>query len=344
MREIPNYWKTSLKDVEEAVGRVQKGTVETAGYSAGGRPIYLVRYGEKNALKRTANMSCALGAGDPSCYADKSAADYRPTILLVGCIHGGEFEGVAALLNLLHILETGEDLAGSSGAALQELSREATLLILPCVNPDGRSRIPFDSMVGKSFEQLRYYNQGTWKDGSLCGYPDCKKIHPIKDYAGFLGAYFNDDGINLMHDDFFGKKAPETQILFNITDSYVPDITVLLHGGANTKGCILKPAYAPELLKQRAMELEERVAARCAAEQIPYRVTPMDRGEQKQPPSSFNLTSALSHFSGELCVTYESNQGLAYEGAQDYPEIYRTHMLLFEEILKQFGQKEREEV
>ena len=70
----------------------------------------------------------------------------------------------------------------------------------------------------------------------------------------------------------------------------------------------------------------------------------MDRGEQKQPPSSFNLTSALSHFSGELCVTYESNQGLAYEGAQDYPEIYRTHMLLFEEILKQFGQKEREEV
>ena len=119
MREIPNYWKTDLRDIEEAVQRVKNGTVETMGYSAGGRPIYLVRYGEKNALKRTANMSCALGAGDPSCYADKSAADYRPTILLVGCIHGGEFEGVAALLNLLHILETGEDLAGSSGAALQ---------------------------------------------------------------------------------------------------------------------------------------------------------------------------------------------------------------------------------
>ena len=344
MEEIPVYWKTTLRDIEESVQTVRTGIVETAGHSAGGRPIYLVRYGEKNHLRRTANNSSALGAGAPECYADKTAVDYRPTILLAGGIHGGEFEGTAALLNLIHVQETGTDFAGNDYTDLAVLCKNATILMIPCVNPDGRSRIPFKSMVGKTFEQLRYYNQGTWKDGSLCGYPACKKIHPIKAQAGFLGAYFNDDGVNLMHDDFFGKKAPETQLLFDITDTYVPDFTVLLHGGTNTVNCILKPAYAPEVLKRRALALEKQMAAHCAAEHIPYHVTPMDRGETKEPPASFNLVSALSQLSGELCVTYESNQGLAENGALGYPDIYKAHMILLEESIKMFGQNDKEEV
>ena len=54
---------------------------------------------------------------------------------------------------------------------------------MPVCNPDGRSHVPFNNYVGKTFRELRYYNQGTWKDGSLCGWPQCKRFFPIKDYV-----------------------------------------------------------------------------------------------------------------------------------------------------------------
>lgn len=336
----PIYWKTSLDDIDGVIKGITRGTVEHAAKSAGGREIYLIRYGSENNIRRTSNLSSALGAGDRNCYADKTESIYRPTVLLTGCIHGGEFEGVAALLNLINILETGTDFAGIKYPYLESLCEKITLLIIPCANPDGRSRILFKSMVGKSFEELRYYNQGTWKDGRLCGYPECKKVHPIKNYVDFLGAYFNDDGVNIMHDDFFGVKAPETQLLFDTADKYVPDFTVLLHGGTNTVNCILKPAYAPDTVKKRIEILEKSVKLHCAAHGIPYGVTAMDRGENNEIPASFNLTSALYHFTGEPCITYESNQGLSNNGeALGYEDIYKAHLILFEEVFKEAGRR-----
>ena len=107
MEKMPCYWKTGISDVETAVKNLKKADEIKTRFSAGGRPIQMIFFGKKNNLNRTANLSSALGARDKSCYADKSGEDYRPTILLVGCIHGGEFEGTAALLNLLSIIETG---------------------------------------------------------------------------------------------------------------------------------------------------------------------------------------------------------------------------------------------
>lgn len=240
------------------------------------------------------------------------------------------------MLNLISILETGVDLKGDANEALYNLSEKVNILIIPCMNPDGRSRIEFDSMVGKTFKELRYYNQGTWKDGSLCGWPECKKIHPMKGHCEFMGAYFNDDGVNLMHDDFFGKKAAETQLLFDAADEYSPDFTILLHGGANTINCILKPSYAPKAVKEYVLKLEKEVERHCQNENIPYRVLPLDTGENDEVPCSFNLSSALYHFIGEPCVVYESNQGLTGcgEEAMTHDEIYREHMILFEQTIR----------
>ena len=332
----PAYWQSSVEAVEKSLSSVRQGKIIKSTESAGGRPVRLLMYGKKNDLHRTANLSCALGASDRKCYADKTQPDYKPTLLLVGCIHGGEFEGTVALLNLISILETGVDLRGDTNHTLSRLTENINLLIIPCMNPDGRSRIEFDSMVGKTFEELRYYNQGTWKDGALCGWPECKKIHPIKDYCDFLGAYFNDDGINLMHDDFFGKMAPETRFLFDVVDEYVPDLTILLHGGSNTSSSILKPSYSPDAVKQKVLALEEAMKARHEQAGIRYYITSMDRGENKATPCSFNLTSALYHYSGEPCVTFESNQGLIECKGQPYTyeEIYNSHIMLFEEAVK----------
>ena len=336
MNNVTSYWKSSVSDVGSIVSKIKRGKVVKSTLSAGGREVSLLLYGEKNNLYRTANLSSALGASDRKCYADKTHSDYRPTLLLVGCIHGGEFEGTMALLNLISILETGNDLKGEPNEFLYKAQERINFLIIPCMNPDGRARIDFDSMVGKSFEELRFYNQGTWKDGSLCNWPDCKKIHPIKEYCDFMGAYFNDDGINFMHDDFFGKKAAETQLLFDTVDEFVPDLTVLLHGGTNCVSGILKPSYTPEWIKEKLMNLEKMVKRRNDELEIPYNITSLNRGENDPTPASFNLISALYHVCGEPCITYESNQGLTGCKLRGYTpeEIYKSHMVLFEESVK----------
>lgn len=336
---IPKYFKTNLNDIKNCAKAASKAEVITICKSAGGRDVYMFCYGTQNTFSRTANLSSALGGKDKNCFADKSSPDYKPTLLLVGCVHGGEFEGTAALLNLINIIETSCDLEGNDFADLKELTDKINLLIIPCANPDGRSHVPFDSFVGKSFNDLRYYNQGTWLDGTLCGWPECKKRHPIKEYVDYLGGYFNDDGVNLMHDDFFGKKALETEALFGVCEQYVPDFTVLLHGGTNCTNHILGPAYAPIEIKQRVADFEQLLKQEYEDKGLTL-YTPnvnFDYGESKDTPVSFNLPSALTHLCGEPCVTYESNQGLVDSPSgtgYSYDEIYDHHLLLFKSLIK----------
>lgn len=73
------------------------------------------------------------------------------------------------------------------------------------------------------------YGQGTRKDGSLYGWPGAKAVHPMRGDVGILGAYFNDDGINPMHDEFFAPMAEETKAIVQVARQEAPDITVSLH-------------------------------------------------------------------------------------------------------------------
>ena len=111
MSECPEYWKTTLEEIDQQMVGIRKGKRRILCISPGGRPVYAVFYGTENQINRTANLSSALGAGDPSCFVNRKVGNWRPTLLLAGCIHGGEFEGTAALLNLISVMETGKDLA-----------------------------------------------------------------------------------------------------------------------------------------------------------------------------------------------------------------------------------------
>ena len=334
--KIPNYWKSSLEDIEETVKSLKKGSVRTV-YSAGGRPIYLVEYGMRNEFHRTANFSSACGCHDMSCYADKKKPDTRPCLLLVGATHGAEFEGTVAILNLINLLETGSDFAGNRFPAFERLTEKINLLLIPCLNPDGRARVPFDSVLEMSFEEFRYYAQGTWKDGSLAGWPACKQYHPILDKVDFLGAYYNDNGINIQHDDFFKPMAGETAFLLDIADEYVPDATVLLHGGTNTHDGLLPPTHVPLYFKEQALQISENFKAACEANGMEAMVRGLFGGMCKNdnyPPFYVDLVSAITMKCGELCMVYESNQGLAYGDYRlGYEEIYKHHMLLFQEMI-----------
>ncbi len=331
---LPDFWKNNLKDIDNIVASVKKGRVTTT-YSAGGRAIYLVEYGTANDYSyRTANFNSAAGAHDITCYADKSGEGVIPSVFIVGAMHGGEFEGTVGILNLISLIEKGVDLAGNPNPAFDGIEEKMHILLMPCANPDGRARVPVDSYQEMSAEEFRYYAQGTWKDGSLANWPQCKKVHPIKEASDFLGSYFNDDGINLMHDDFFEPLSETTKFIMDTLDKYVPDVTCLLHGGSGSMQHILKPSFVPYYYREEVHKLMLNLSARLHANGLDMAEIGLNALES-EPNAMFNAVSAYIAKCGTLCFTYESNQGIGGEKRCYTPEIiYKHHMLLFEEIFE----------
>lgn len=342
-KKPPVFWRSTLEDIENTIAEVKKGRVTTT-VSAGGRNIYMVEYGKKNKFNRMANLSSAGGYGDSSCYADKAREDVRPCLLLIGAQHGAEIEGTSALLNLIHVIETGKDYGGKEFPQFADLDKKMNLLIIPCMNPDGRSRVPFSEVEGMTFDEFRYYAQGTWADGTLAGWPGCKQKHPILKYAGHLGSYYNDDGVNLMHDDFFAPMANETKFLLDTVDEYVPDATVLLHGGSNSPSHILAPTCVPEYFKSEARHIAINFQRRCDENGLYSSIRGFENVDTNLPVR-FNAASAVVIKCGELCFTYETNQGLEdYDGYIRYtPEqIYLQHTILFEEMIDYVTQLQKQ--
>ncbi|MBR2466843.1 MAG: hypothetical protein IKB38_07970 [Clostridia bacterium] len=336
---LPIYWHGSVELVNEGIKKVKRGTVKELLPSAGGRPIYMVEYGKSNLPPRKANLSSALGGKDFNCYADKRGADYVPTVYFAGCIHGGEFEGTVAIMNLISLLETGVDLAGNKNDKLLSAAEKVHLILTPMCNPDGRSHIPFDNFVGHTFYDLRYYNQGIWKNGELCGWPECKQVHPIKDHVAYLGGYFNDDGVNMMHDNFFGHNANETQNVLDVCAEYAPDVAVLCHGGSNCPPLFTNLEYASGNSKREMIEMAKYIRPKYEAaglvgfEKLGAGLESR-AGEDAETPASFNLISAMHHCCGAPCITFESNQGLCDHGKLIFnnDQIYLSHMLMMEAL------------
>lgn len=204
------------------------------------------------------------------------------------------------------------------------------------MNPDGRARLPVDTLINVSFDKTVYYMQGTWKDGSLCKWPDCKAVHPIKEASDFLGSYFNDDGVNIMHDNFFVPMARETSSLLGVVDREAPDFTVLLHGGSNYENHLLPTSYVPLGIMQRQQAFNEQIAGAFLKQNLPYsKLNLILTDEGTYPYRAFNLTSAIHHVCGGISFTFESNMGLDAPGIKlTEDEILDSHFVLFEEMFR----------
>jgi len=332
MMEVPSYWVTDLEHISELARTARNAQVTNLGNSAGGRPVWAFSYGEKQELVGTANYSSACGAKDKNCYAPQKGK--KPVVILLGAVHGAEIEGTAALINLIHLLEDGKDLRGEDNPALKQAVEGIRLVIVPVCNPDGRARFPFAAPEGMTMEEQRYWFQGTWKDGSLCGWPGCKEIHPIKDKCDFLGCYFNDDGVNIMHDNFFRPMAQETRYLIDLADEEKADYIIHLHGGSNSNNALCQPNYVTQESQERVFELAVRCDAEARKEGLSFAVISLPPRERGETPPSFNLVSALHHVCGAVSAVFESNQHVAGSPGPkfSFDEIYRSHMILFEQI------------
>lgn len=337
---VPVFWKGSLTDVEEVLASAKRGRVSLGCQSAGGRNVYMVEYGERNRLNRTANYSSAtrVNRKNTECYADKKQEGVKPCLFLIGCVHGAEFEGTVSLLNLIQLLETGKDFRGQQNPSLVALAEKMHLIIVPCANPDGRSRFPYKSVLGLPFDSFRYYAQGTWKDGELCGHPACKKYHPILSQAGFLGCYFNDAGVNLQHDVLL-PMAQETKFLLEMAHKFAPDIIVNVHGATDCGGHMFDSCVMPQKLRDEVLRLEWRISTAFAKENFKYTLVPKSI-ETDSNYYAWDLTGALHLCCGGIAVTYESNQGVCHAPGNpnlqvlSHEEIYRTHILLYQELFR----------
>lgn len=138
-RQLPDFWIGDVKGLAARFETLVRGTVRVMAISPGGRPVHLISYGQKEHVDGKANFNSAIGGYLPSAYMDKNARK-KPVVFFVGPVHGHEVEALTGLVNLIEIMETGNDLRGKDQRPLQELGLRCRLLIVAAGNPDGTAR------------------------------------------------------------------------------------------------------------------------------------------------------------------------------------------------------------
>lgn len=311
--DVPDFWLTTSRGIADFLDRrLTRGTVQVLGSTGGGRLLRGVTYGTPRVGRGTTTFSGSLGFRNTRAWLGPDA-DKRVYVGL-GAVHGGEFEGIAGIMNLLAVLETGTDLRGREWpgltAAAEQLDR---LVLVPIVNLDGRDRIPL-ARVPHSGTENRWYqglNTGVRADGQNLGWPHCKEFIPMDfDQVMFPGGYPNDAGVNLQHDDFFSpRRQPETSALLELCATERPDLLLNMHTGAPPKNYYVRahrpfcePALAPifdlayTALHTHLTKVGLQGSAGPALESDPERA----------PRGCYNLDTALNLHSGVLAILVES--------------------------------------
>ena len=338
----PDFWVSTTDGVGSYIARqVHRGAVEVIGRSAGGRPIQAVLYGRPRQGKGTTTFSGAIGSRQIQAY---YGPDFGKKVYMVMAgIHGGEFEGIVGLVNLLSVLETGRDMRGhpwpgivSAAAAIDRI------IVIPIVNMDGRARIPvrMEAFRGPSNFIQEYLNTGGWTGGALIGWPAVKAHIPL-DFSRtqFPGGYPNDNGVNIMHDDFYGARQPETQALFDLAARERPDLILNLHTGAGLDDYFARvhPPVGEEALKPAFDGLYRAVhAALTRAGMQGSSDVAAESDSSHANGYGYNLDSALDYHCGALSLVVEFPSH-AFSGKNRKGEVVRhtADHLLDEELTVQ---------
>lgn len=341
----PPFWLNTIDEVDRFLeDRIKKGSVTTIGTSAGGRPIHAVSYGQARKGAGTTTFSGSRGFFDVSKYLGPDA-DLK-VYLGLSCVHGGEFEGIVGSVNLLSVFETGKDLAGNTWPEIENaFERLDRVVIVPIVGPDGRARVPIRQHIYREddYGVFQYHNTGAWTNGEQIGWPTCKEFIPL-DFSktSYPGGYPNDNGVNIMHDDFLRHPQPETRALFDLTAAERPDLIVDMHTGApldDYRTCLLRPFIEPALTPAWE-DLYRRVHTRLTVAGLQETDDPKVEADpsQRKGGSTPNLTTALNLNCGALCSVLESPcPGYSAEdrsGARAYyseEDILKTQLICHQE-------------
>ena len=310
--DLPEFWVGDVADLAARWEKISRGEVTCIAKSPGGRPLHLIAHGKREEVRHRANFNSAIGGRDPSAYMDKKARK-KPVVFFVGPVHGHEVEALTGLVNLIEVMETGRDLCGRDQSELRELGRQCRLLIVPAGNPDGIARFEPRACHGMPMDQFQFWGMGTWSDDTIAVWPKSKRQHPrVGKEIGWMGCYFNDEGINPMHDEFFAPMGPEAPAILRVAMEEGPDLAVSLHSHGS-KPVVLRPAYLPMEIQAEVGELAEQFNDLMEKRDLPHGGLFEPKPESGDPPKPFNLTSALYHISGATAFTFECPHGIASE-------------------------------
>jgi len=338
-RRVPDFWIGDVAELPQRFDHLARGQTTVVAVTPGGRPVHLITYGDRENVAHHANFNSAIGAQEPAAYMDK-AARKKPVIFFIGPVHGHEVEGLTGLVNLIQVMETGRDLLGRDQERLRQLGDGCRLLIAPAGNPDGTARFEPRMLLGMESDDLRFWGQGTWKDDTFCDWPGCKRQHPMTgDNVGFLGCYFNNAGINPMHDEFFAPMGPEAPAFLKVAKAEGPDLVVSLHSH-ESKPAVLRPAYLPTEVQQDILSLARECYALMDQRALPHAEPFEVSAEGGKHPESFNLTSALYHVSGAGSFTFECPHGIRGACQVTAEQILDIQLTLYEAMLRhEIGKK-----
>jgi hypothetical protein len=306
--EIPAFWISTVDGVAEFLyKKVKKGKIIIIGNSSGGRHIRAVTYGKPRIGEGTTTFSGSLGFRDVRAY---RGPDHGKKVYLgMAAVHGGEFEGIVGMVNLISVLETGKDLRGQAWPEFNDVANQLDRIILiPIMNPDGRARIPLRMEKYNDTDHTihEYLNTGGYPDGTIIGWPQVKEFIPL-DFGRplFPGGYPNDAGVNIQHDDFFGNPQPETQALFDLTARERPDLILNMHTGAFYMS--MHRPFSEPVLSPVFDSLYTYVHTRLALEGLQHTKDPLIEADPARAPRGiFNLDGALNLHCGALSVVVES--------------------------------------
>ncbi|MDA0989937.1 MAG: M14 family zinc carboxypeptidase [Verrucomicrobia bacterium] len=339
--ESPVFWPVDpLKAGPACIETFEQATRRVIGRSVGGRDILALEYGEKEATGATTDcLASAMSAsiGDPDATAIYPQAFYgdrrrkRPSLCIQSAIHGGELTGTAAVLNLCSVIESGCDLRGRPWPRLAALARATRLTMIPWLNIDAAVRWPLPNNADAPNALQQRCTQGVAKDGTCYRYPQAKSVFPIPpaDMA-FMGAYYNDNGVNLQYDFCMPRRQPETTAWMDYYLDERPDAVLILHTNAGT---LFGPpeAMLPEGFQHEISRIAGAVRQRFVRDNIPIgRLSWAGLPGFGKP--AINQINAVYHVCGALPLLCELPAG-SRETPYSLDAMLDAGLTTFEEVL-----------
>lgn len=339
-RTSPSFWPGLPSQAESLFQRLNPARRRVIGHSAGGREIIALEYGEKEPIVAgTNNLHSALSASvsppDPTAIFPESFYGTRrrqkPSILFQGAIHGSELTGTVASLNLCRIIEAGEDLRGKAWPRLQDLARNARIVVVPWLNMDGATRVTWGQFSGMPLAAVSCINMGIARNGAKIAYPSHKDVFPIPPSSvAFMGTYFNDAGVNLQYDFCSLAREPETCAWMDYYLGERPDGVVVWHCNSGSligppgyylpQGYQLQEARIGGMVRAR-LQREGYVAGRMSWANLPGLGKPM-----------LDQSTAIYHVCGAAPIMCELPTGYR-ESFFSLDDMLDIGLLVIEEIL-----------
>jgi len=281
-----------------------------------GYPVYALFYGKFDDAAPQANWPSGRDSRTYRNYYGRRT-DGRQTVVLIAGIHGAEPESTVNALNLIQMIERGVDFRGKRDPELMRLLEGYRLIVVPCVNMDGRSISP-DHLRGVDWDQYRRASQGVWKvDNSLIGWRGSKSWFPLPlAKVAYPGGYPNANGYNIDYDCVPGDiRTAEAKALLNLVARWRADLIITGHSHASSPIVAENSGLDYPARFQRTSEI--RFACNMALHRARLLASFPDQPEEDEQDTtdpSLTLDEALKNACGGLSLR------LKYSVSYDKPE------------------------